>query len=394
MRGRSRFIEIINIVKVSTVSILLMTAVTFFYREYSYSRIVFIIFWITSSIGLTITHFAIRKILSEMRKKGKNVRHVIIIGDGELAQTLSHKISLHPEIGFFNQGFITTNPENEGKIFEGIAVLGQIENITEIIHKNTPDQILIAIPMEEYGRLNSIIESLRDETADIKIVPDLLRFMKINPGIEDFDGLPVVNISESPLYGWNSIAKRCMDIILTLLLITISLPLMGLIGIIIKLTSAGPLIFKQERMGMDGDKFFIYKFRTMPVDAEAQTGPIWAKKDDDRRTSIGAFLRKTSLDELPQLFNVLGGEMSLVGPRPERPVYVEEFRQSIPKYMLRHKIKAGMTGWAQINGYRGNTSITKRIEHDLHYIDNWSIKFDLKILFLTIFKGFSHPHAY
>jgi Undecaprenyl-phosphate glucose phosphotransferase len=212
--------------------------------------------------------------------------------------------------------------------------------------------------------------------------------------MDELDGLPMVSLQTSPLYGWDSVFKRIFDFIFGTLILVIVSPIMLIISLLIKLTSKGPILYKQERVGIDGRRFQMFKFRTMKVDAEKETGPVWAKKDDPRRTRIGAFLRKYSIDELPQLFNVLKGEMSLVGPRPERPNFVEEFRNRIPSYMLRHKIKAGMTGWAQINGWRGNTSIEKRIEHDLYYIQNWSIGFDLRVLIMTLWRGFLNKSAY
>jgi Undecaprenyl-phosphate glucose phosphotransferase len=235
---------------------------------------------------------------------------------------------------------------------------------------------------------------LEEETVDIKLVPDLLRYMDLQSGIEELDGMPVINLTESPLYGWNTVFKRVSDIVLSSLAILITFPIMVLIAIVIKLESRGPLLYKQERMGLDRNVFWMYKFRSMEPEAEKQSGPVWAKENDDRRTRVGTFLRSTSLDELPQFFNVFMGQMSLVGPRPERPVFVDEFKKSIPFYMLRLKMKAGLTGWAQVNGWRGNTSLEKRIECDLYYIKNWSLLFDIKILFLTIWKGLINRHAY
>jgi len=216
------------------------------------------------------------------------------------------------------------------------------------------------------------------------VIPDIYRFVSLRGGIEEFDGLPLINLRASPLYGWNSILKRAFDLVGTSLALIPALPLMGVIALVVKISSPGPILYKQERMGLDGESFFMYKFRTMKVGAEDETGPVWASADDPRRTKLGKFLRKTSLDELPQLFNVLKGHMSLVGPRPERPAFIEKFRSAIPRYMLRHKVKAGITGWAQINGWRGDTSLEKRIEHDLFYIENWSLALDLKIIFKTI----------
>ena len=229
---------------------------------------------------------------------------------------------------------------------------------------------------------------------DIKIVPDLLQFVALRTGMEDLDGIPIINLSDTPLSGWYGPVKRAADILFSSLGIILTSPVLILIAVTIKLTSRGPVFYKQERMGLDGSVFTMFKFRSMKVGAEEETGAVWAKKDDPRRTGIGSFLRSTSLDELPQLFNILKGEMSFVGPRPERPYFVEQFRGKIPRYMLRHKVKCGLTGWAQVNGYRGNTSIEKRIEYDIFYIENWSLSFDIKIIWLTFWKGLISKHAY
>ena len=229
---------------------------------------------------------------------------------------------------------------------------------------------------------------------DIQVIPDIYEFATIRGGIEEFDGLPIISLQDSPLYGWNMVIKRAADIAFSIIAITLTAPLVVLIAITIKLTSHGPVFYRQERMGLDGKIFQMLKFRSMWVDAEKESGAVWAKEDDPRRTWLGAFLRKTSIDELPQFFNVLKGDMSIVGPRPERPVFIEEFRKNIPKYMLRHKMKAGITGWAQVNGWRGDTDLKKRIEYDLYYIENWSFWFDLKIMWLTIWKGLVNKNAY
>jgi Undecaprenyl-phosphate glucose phosphotransferase len=242
--------------------------------------------------------------------------------------------------------------------------------------------------------MEEVLASLGEETVDIKVVPDLLKFMNLQAGVEELDGLPIVSLAESPLHGWNIVVKRLSDIIFSLIFILISGPVLVLLAIIIKIESVGPVIYRQERVGLDGNIFEMLKFRSMYIGAEKETGPVWANKEDNRRTHLGSFLRKTSMDELPQLFNVLMGDMSLVGPRPERKVFVEQFKKSIPKYMLRLKMKAGLTGWAQVNGWRGNTSLDKRIEFDLYYIKNWSLMLDFKIILMTFWKGFVNPHAY
>jgi Undecaprenyl-phosphate glucose phosphotransferase len=281
-----------------------------------------------------------------------------------------------------------------GKEIKNIPILGIYDDLDTILEKNKIDIFFIAISVNEYDYFEGLIKKVEGHLSEIKVVPASYEFLSLRGGMDELGDLPIVNLQSSPLYGWDSVFKRIFDLILGTLILVMVSPVMLVISILIKLTPEGPILYRQERVGMDGYSFQMIKFRTMHADAEEQTGPIWAKENDSRRTKVGAFLRRTSLDELPQLFNVIKGEMSLVGPRPERPKFVEEFRNRIPSYMLRHKIKAGMTGWAQINGWRGNTSLEKRIEHDLYYIQNWSVSFDLKILFMTLWRGFFNKSAY
>ena len=394
LRGKPISTEFYNIIKVTVLSILILAASTFFYREESFSRFQAAYFCALVTFLMVVSHMLVRVILMEARKRGFNLRHLLIVGSGGLGQMVAEKINLHPEFGMNIVGFLTGDPEKIGSEVSGSKVLGLYQDVSKIIKKYNIDQLYIALPLHAHDRMEKILENLGEETVDIKVVPDLLKFMNLQAGVEELDGLPVVNLTESPLYGWNIVIKRTSDIVLSALAIIVSSPLLLLIAIIIKLESRGPVIFSQERAGLDGKGFEMFKFRSMRVDAEDKTGPVWASKEDDRRTRLGTFLRKTSFDEFPQLFNVLCGDMSLVGPRPERPVFVKDFKKSIPRYMLRLKMKAGLTGWAQVNGWRGNTSLDKRIEFDLYYIKNWSLFFDFKIILLTFWKGFVNPHAY
>jgi Undecaprenyl-phosphate glucose phosphotransferase len=386
--------EIVAILKLTSLSVLLLTAATFFYRELSFSRIMAVYFWLFSNIFLFLSHRFVRFLVKEMRGRGMNLHKVLVVGAGELGQKVVQKLDLYPEIGFSVVGYLSHNPDKVGTMLGEHKVLGLYEDLNKCIKEYDVSQLFVALPSSAHERLQEILVNLEEETVDIKLVPDLLRYMDLQSGIEDLDGMPVINLTESPLYGWNTVSKRVSDIVLSSLAILITFPVMILISIVIKLESRGPLLYKQERMGLDRDVFWMYKFRSMKPGAEKQSGPVWAKEDDDRRTRVGTFLRSTSLDELPQFFNVFMGQMSLVGPRPERPVFVDEFKKSIPFYMLRLKMKAGLTGWAQVNGWRGNTSLEKRIECDLYYIKNWSLLFDIKILFLTIWKGLINRHAY
>ena len=394
MRSDSRFNEYFKIFRSSTIAMVITLAAAFFYREFSYSRLFMGIFWGTSTFALIISHAVVRTILRELRRRGHNLRYVLIIGSGELGQTLAETFSRHPESGVVVVGMLADDKDDVGKTHHGYDVIGTIDDAKSKIVEHNIDQIFIALPHQAYDRLEKTLALLGDEAVDIKLAPDVMQFIRLNTSVEDFDGIPLVSLTESPMYGWNVVFKRAFDIIFSILFIVIWSPVLFLISILIKLESRGPALYKQERMSLDGEAFTIYKFRSMRENAETDTGATWASQNDDRRTKVGKLLRKTSLDELPQLFNVLRGNMSLVGPRPERPVFVADFRKTVPMYMLRHKMKAGITGWAQVNGLRGNTSLERRIEYDLYYIENWSLKFDVKIIWLTLWKGFINKHAY
>jgi len=302
-------------------------------------------------------------------------------------------IENHAELGFRVTGVLSRDLLLPGTTVRGVPVIGTANEMDRILVEHPVDQVILALPSEDTVLLKTLMEKLALRTVDVKIVPDLFQYVTLYGGLEEFGGLPIVSLQGGPLEGWNLVAKRAFDVLFSALALLVLSPLMLGIALAVKLGSRGPVLYRQERMGMDGKVFSILKFRTMRTDAE-QGGARMATAADVRRTGVGAFLRRTSLDELPQLFNVLRGEMSLVGPRPERPIFIEEFKRQIPKYHLRHKVKAGITGWAQINGLRGQTSIQKRIEYDLYYIENWSLLLDLKILLRTALGGFLSRNAY
>jgi len=386
--------EFIEIIKALTISILIFVFLAYFFKEYRYSRLTILYFWILSILFVSLSRFFSRNLLRVLRRKGYNLRYAVIVGEGELGQKLLQSFHSHPELGVKAIGFLSESREQVGQVMGGVRIIGTFEEVHEVLRQGGIDQIYIALPFHQHEKIRHILASIKNELADIKVVSDLYDFVRLRGGVDDLDGLPIINIQDTPLHGWGKISKRALDILLALIGIILVSPVLVLIAVLIKMTSHGPTFYRQKRMGFDGEIFEMLKFRSMVVDAEKETGSMWAKPDDPRRTRLGKVLRKTSLDELPQLFNVLKGEMSLVGPRPERPELIEQFKHNVPKYMLRHKIKAGMTGWAQVNGWRGNTSLEKRIEHDLYYIENWSISFDLQILFLTILKGWVNKHAY
>ena len=385
--------EAFLLLKAHGVALLFLVAITYFFSEYHYSRVVLAYFALIGAFGIVIFRLILRNSLREMRRRGYNLRHVIAIGEGNALETLIYRLDHFPELGLRITGIITRDHSSSERI-AGKPVLGHFGQTQNIIERYQPDQIVISLPRHQYTELDRILNALKDETIDLQLIPDIHEYITLGCEIEDFDGLPIVHLNDSPLHGWGAIAKRITDIILSGIALILLAPFLALIALAIKIFSPGPILYSQERMGLDGRTFRILKFRSMRVDAEQSTGAVWAQQHDPRRTRFGTFLRSTSLDELPQFWNVLIGDMSLVGPRPERPVFVHQFRNDIPHYMLRHKVKAGITGWAQVNGWRGNTSLDRRIECDLYYIRHWSYLLDIKILIMTVWKGFIHRNAY
>ncbi len=417
-RGQGQFREVLNLIKANALSVVLLLAATYLFKEKTipFSRLVFLIFWGLQSSLAICSRLGIRSILRRLRRKGFNLRYALIVGAGPLAQSIGASIYANKEFGIDLMGFLSRTHEDRravpqqnslesivdgaGKIdpfsYHGptvAPVIGVYSDLPMILERGGIDQVIVALPLKDHDMLESVVNMLDDTVVDVKLVPDIHRFIQLGSEIEEFNGLPVVSLASTPLDGMNRVFKRILDAVLGVFIFVLFTPLMLLIALLVKVTSKGPLFFMQERVGLDGKSFNIIKFRTMRIDAE-KDGARFACPKDSRVTAIGGFLRRWSLDELPQLVNVILGNMSLVGPRPERPVFISEFRQRVPKYMLRHKVQAGMTGWAQVNGWRGNTSIEKRIEHDLFYIENWSISLDLKILSMTIVKGFWNKNAY
>jgi Undecaprenyl-phosphate glucose phosphotransferase len=388
----SHLSEWFDITKASTLGVLvLISTMTFAFRSYDYSRIVIGTFWVASIVTASLSRAVFREILRVARRRGYNQRYAVVVGGGEPAAEVLRVLRRRPDTGIQVLGLLSDKRDGEGA---GVRWLGGIEEIRTVLATRPVDIVIIALPHSDYPRISAVLNEIGDEPVDIHFVPDLFSLASLRGGVEEFESVPFIHLRESPLYGWNQVLKRMFDLGLGAAALLVALPVMAVVAAAIALTSGRPVLYGQERMGLDGRRFRMLKFRTMRVDAEAATGPRWATPDDPRRTPLGAFLRRSSLDELPQLVNVLRGDMSLVGPRPERPSFVEDFRRRVPGYMLRHKVKAGITGWAQINGWRGNTSIEKRIEYDLDYIARWSIGFDLKILVQTLWLGFGNRNAY
>ena len=363
-------------------------------KQIDFSRHVIFIFYVVNIILETVSRNLIRLGLRQMRSKGYNQKHVLLVGYSRAAEEYIDRILANPQWGYKVRGILDDHIE-AGTEYKGIKVLGRIANLMVILPQNHLDEIAITLGLNEYYRLEQIVALCEKSGVHTKFIPDYNRIIPTKPYTEDILGLPVINIRYVPLSNtFNALIKRIMDFGGALAAIVLFSPIMLFSVIMIKITSPGPLIYKQERVGLHNRNFMMYKFRSMDVQPPEEEKKAWTVKDDPRVTNFGKFMRRTSIDELPQLFNVLRGEMSLVGPRPERPFFVEKFREEIPRYMIKHQVRPGLTGWAQVNGYRGNTSIRKRIEYDLYYIENWTIGLDIKILFLTVFKGFVNKNAY
>lgn len=394
MRGVRRVRELWLLVQANLFSLILLISVTYLFREKTmeFSRLVFLYFGACAVVFTVIERTVLRGFLREVRRQGYNLRYMLIIGAGQLAGDIATRIRLRRELGIQLIGCLSKDgAERKGP--RGVPIVGSYADVASIVRTRDIDQVMVALPLEESHLLPEIMAQIGDSLVDIKFVPDLYQFVSVGGAIEEFEGLPVISLQESPIDGINLVTKRILDLLLASIIGVLIAPLLAGIALAVKVTSRGPIFYRQERVSFDGTPFTILKFRTMYVDAE-EHGPGWTTKGDARVTPLGRFLRSWSLDELPQLLNVLRGDMSIVGPRPERPVFIEEFRRRMPRYMLRHKVPAGMTGWAQVNGWRGDTSIDKRLEFDLYYIENWSIGLDLKILFLTILRGFRDRNAY
>ena len=398
-RVQGRRLELSNIIMANTVGILIVFAGFFLVLSYTeeaknFSRSMFAYFYIFNIVLEEAERLVVRGFLRSIRRKGYNQKHILLVGYSKAAEQYIDRIKQNPQWGYNIRGILDDNIAR-GTIYKGVKVIGSIDNLTFILPENKLDEIAITLGLEEYYKLEKIVAQCEKSGVHTKFIPDYGNIIPTRPYTEDLLGLPVINIRYVPLSNtFNAMVKRLMDIVGSIICIVIFSPVMLISAILVKTTSSGPLIFKQERVGLHNEKFMMYKFRTMYVQTEEEEKKGWTQKNDPRVTKVGGFLRKTSLDEFPQLFNVLKGDMSLVGPRPERPQYVEKFREEIPRYMIKHQVRPGMTGWAQVNGYRGDTSIRKRIEHDLYYIENWTLGLDVKILFLTVFKGFINKNAY
>jgi len=356
------------------------------------ARSVLFLFALLAAGSLMVGHVVIRMTLRALRRSGRNLRHVVIVGTGELAERVARKMQSESDYGLSVIGMVSASAMPDGTRVAGLPVLGSVADLPGVVERARAELVYVALSRTEHEAELDALDRLADSTAAVRLVPDLARAHTLNASVEDFDGTPVVLVTETPEQGWNGVLKRGFDLVVSAVGLVVLSPVLALLALWVKLDSPGPVLYAQDRVGVNGKRFRMLKFRTMRVDAEAD-GPGWSRPGDPRRTGAGVVLRRLSLDELPQLWNVLVGHMSLVGPRPEQPVFVDRFRASIPRYMLRHHVKSGITGWAQVNGLRGDTPLEQRIEYDLYYIEHWSMSFDLKILFLTVFRMFRDPSA-
>ncbi|MGN0334320.1 MAG: undecaprenyl-phosphate glucose phosphotransferase [Lachnospiraceae bacterium] len=399
-RVQGRRLEIGNIVQANAIVVLtILVCLQIFNKQIpnlatNFSRtMLFLFFFINVSLEALMRN-GIRYVLRKMRKSGFNLKHILLVGYSRAAEEYIDRIIANPQWGYYVCGILDDNVAR-GTEYRGIQVIGSCDDISYILPANELDEIAITLGLHEYSKLEHIVAQCEKSGVHTKFIPDYNNIIPTKPYTEDLMGLPVINIRYVPLSNtFNALTKRVVDIFGATVAILLFSPIMLITALLIKITSKGPLIYAQERVGLHNKTFKMYKFRSMEVQAPSQEKKAWTVKDDPRVTAVGKIIRRTSVDELPQLFNILKGDMSLVGPRPERPFFVEKFREEIPRYMVKHQVRPGLTGWAQVNGYRGDTSIKKRIEYDLYYIENWTMSLDFKIIFLTFFKGFINKNAY
>ena len=375
-----------DIIKSDVMAFIILVAILFVINQPDFSRIMLLLLSLFGMVFTIIERALVVLVLRFMRVNNHNLKHMLIIGDNDLALTFAHKIKSKTYLGYNIAGFLGRK-EHLGKTFEGTKFIGTFEDLPDVLKTHKFDRVVIAIPLKYYYHLNEIVDACEEEGIKAEIIPDYYKYLPAKPSVDMLDDMPIINIRYVPLDdAFNKFKKIVEDYFVAIVAIIITSPIMLLTAIAIKLESPGPIIFKQERIGYGGKPFMMYKFRSMKVQDEDEEKSQWTTEDDPRKTRVGTFIRKMSIDELPQFFNVLKREMSVVGPRPERPYFVEQFKKEIPKYMVKHQVRPGLTGLAQVNGYRGNTSIEKRIEYDIRYVENWSLVLDIQIMFKTVFR--------
>lgn len=388
--------EALKLIQVHAISLFLVLSLMFLVKQMDISRMYLGIFMTLNIMSIMLYRYMLKRLLKSLRRRGFNKQFVLIIGAGSLGRRFHDNLKQYPELGYEVIGFLDDCREWKGSESRHYKpIIGKVDQLDRILQAETVDDVVLALPLTAHSRFSRIIAACEKSGVRTLIIPDFFDFLPARPYFDNFAGMPLINVRDIPLdLTGNRLLKRAFDIVFSLFAIIITSPVMLLTAIGIKLTSKGPIIFKQERVGLNRRHFYMYKFRSMKVLPEGVPDTGWTTENDPRRTWFGAFLRRTSLDELPQFFNVLAGHMSVVGPRPERPYYVDQFREEVPKYMVKHHVRPGITGYAQANGLRGDTSIEERIEHDIFYIENWSILLDIKIIWKTILHGFINKNAY
>lgn len=381
------------VAKAMALGILTVAASLSFYRELYFSRLHMIIFGALTPAMMIVLRMVLYYFVRRARQQGRYLRRVVIVGAGRAGRRLASAMRQYPWMGLEVAGFFDDHKRDEPDVIGDAADV--IPFVDEADLNGRPiDYVYVALPLSASERIEFLVNGLASRLPHVCLVPDFFHLDIINSRVTDVDGMPVIHLIDEAPFEIRRFLKRGIDVAFSLTFLILASPVMLALAVAVKLSSPGPVFYRQERMGLNGHTFRMLKFRSMPIDAENRSGPVWAKSGEDRATPVGKFLRRTSLDELPQFINVLKGDMSVVGPRPERPVFIDQFRDHVPRYMLRHKMKAGITGWAQVNGWRGNTSIERRIEYDIYYIQNWSLKLDFKIMLMTVWKGFVHENAY
>ncbi len=383
--------ETIGVLKGTVLLSLLMMSTTFWLQDSYESRATMVLFSCMTAAGVLVTRRISWAAIRNLRSRGYNQSFSVIVGTGRVARKTARALRHASWMGIKNLGFVEDYPNHWAG---DLDILGTTADLPRLIPQFHIEHVFISLPMSRYHEARRVFDILSRTLVEVRLVADIPNLAGLSLTTTNLDGIPVIGLRESPHFGLNIVVKRAMDVLLSLAGLIILSPVLFVIGLLVKLTSPGPVFYRQERCGLNGRPFQMLKFRSMRVDAEHHTGAVWAQKDDPRRTLLGSFMRRTSLDELPQLWNVLRGDMSLVGPRPERPVFISQFTKTIPNYMVRHCVKSGITGWAQVHGWRGNTSLRKRVQYDLYYITHWTPWLDIRILWMTIFHGIFHRNAY
>jgi exopolysaccharide biosynthesis polyprenyl glycosylphosphotransferase len=392
-RGRPLLDEFFSIIGAAALAGVIILALMSIYRGFSYSRLVLLYTVIIGLVLITLARIVLRRILTLQQRRGVGTDRVLVVGTGTGSELLLHRMTMFPEYGYTVCGVLDDRIE-PGTPFAGSKVVGRVAELPVHVRRQQIDQVFLALPGASHEEMLHLIKTCDDLRVDFRMLPDVFEIITTRVSADVVDGIPLVGVRRSQMEGFGLVIKRAFDLVVSLILIVVLSPLWLLLAIAIAVSSRGPILYRQERVGQAGRLFTLYKFRSMVSDAEADTGPVFAAPDDARRTGVGRLMRRFSLDELPQLVNIIRGNMSLVGPRPERPFFVERFGAEIPRYLERHQVRPGVTGWAQVNDLRGSTSIADRTIYDLYYIENWSLSFDIKILLLTTGRVFLHAHAY